>query len=256
MGAFDDIKSSLDVRQLADALGTDPASADAALDTALKSLLGTMEGNVSHEDDAVSLARALGDHVDSDAYADSIDLNRVDTADGEKIVGHVFSPDQIQQLSTSGQGSLIQRLLPILAPIVMGYLAKQFQGYLNDKMAPQSRQAEAPAASEGGFGGLGDLLGGILGGGSAASQSSSGGFGDLLDQVLGGALGGQAPSQPTASREPAAPASGSFRTSGSQSDELRMDPGTGASASQGQTSLPSAGGVLGSLLKDLLGGGR
>ena len=250
MGAFDDIRSSLDVDQLAESLGTDPASANAALDTALRSLLGTVESNVSREDDAVGLARALGDHVESDAYADSIDVNRIDTTDGAKIVDHVYSPGQIQQLSAAGQGGLVQKLLPILAPIVMSYLAKRFQGYLTEKAGPQTRQAEAPAAREGGVGGLGDLLGGILGGGAASQQSSGGGFGGLLDQILGGALGGQAPSQPTTSRESTGQSGGPFRSPEAQSGELRRDPDT----SQSQSSAPSAGGGLGNLLKDLLGG--
>ena len=249
MGAFDDIRSSLDVDQLAESLGTDPASADAALDTALRSLLGTVESNVSREDDAVGLARALGDYVESDAYADSIDVNRIDTADGAKIVDHVYSPGQIQQLSVAGQGGLVQKLLPILAPIVMAYLAKRFQGYLTEKSAPQTRQAEAP---EGGRGGLGDPLGGILGGGAASRQSGGGGFGDLLDQVLGGALGGQAPSRPTTSRESTGQSGNVFRTPETRSGEQTRNQDT--TQPQSQPSAPSTGGLLGSLLKDLLGG--
>lgn len=146
----------------------------------------------------------------------------------------------------------MQKLLPILAPIVMSYLAKRFRGYLTEKAAPQTRQAEAPAGPEGGRGGLGDLLGGILGGGAASQHSGGGGFGDLLDQILGGTLGGQAPSRPTTSRESAGQSGGVFRTPEAQSGEVRRDPET--SQSQSQASAPSAGGVLGSLLKDILGG--
>lgn len=54
----------------------------------------------------------------------------------------------------------------MLAPIVMGYLARQVTS-----------------------GKFGDLLGGILGGGSASTPSGSGGLGGLGD-ILGGILGG------------------------------------------------------------------
>lgn len=223
MAALDDIKSSLDVNQIAGLLGTDPQTAEAAVDTALGSLLRTMGSNVDHEADAVSLASALGQHDRSPAYGNSIDLDAIDTEDGRKIVGHVFSPDQVQQLATSRQGGLIEKLLPLLAPVVMAYLAKRFNGYLNERMG--GAQAPAPAPEQSG-GGLGDLLGSILGGGQASQA------------------------QP-----PAAPAPSTFPPASVPSerpDGLRMDPGDGS-----RTTNPSAqGNVLGGILKDILLGGR
>lgn len=243
MAALDDIKSGLDVNQIAGLLGTDPQTAEAAVDTALGSLLRTMGSNVDHEADAVSLASALGQHDRSPAYGNSIDLDAIDTEDGRKIVGHVFSPDQVQQLATSRQGGLIEKLLPLLAPVVMAYLAKRFNGYLNERMG--GAQAPAPAPEQSG-GGLGDLLGSILGGGQ--SQSGGGGLGDLLGSILGG---GQA----TQAQPPAAPAPSTFPPASvpsERSDGLRMDPGDGS----GTTSPAAQGNVLGGILKDILLGGR
>ena len=58
------------------------------------------------------------------------------------------------------------------APLVMAFLAKQTQG---------GGTGQASAAD--GTGGLGDLLGGLLGGGG---QAGAGGIGDLLGGLLGG----------------------------------------------------------------------
>ena len=60
----------------------------------------------------------------------------MDTADGEKIVSHVFGGQQDQvasQLAGTAQlggvgGDLVRKLLPILAPIVMSYLANKVLG--------------------------------------------------------------------------------------------------------------------------------
>lgn len=243
MAALEDIKSGLDVHQIAGLLGTDPETADAAVDSALGSLLHTMGTNVEYESDALSLANALGQHTESPAFGETIDLDGIDTDDGAKIVGHVYSPDQVQQLATSRQGGMIEKLLPLLAPIVMAYLAKRFNGYLNEQMGGAQAPTQAP---EHRGGGLGDLLGSILGGGSS-SQSGGGGLGDLLGSILGGGSSPQAQAP-----EPAqAPASFPPAPATQRSDGLRMDAGDSSSAA-----APNQGNVLGGILKDILLGGR
>lgn len=100
----------------------------------------------------------------------------MDTAYGEKIVNHVFGGQQDQvasQLAGTGQlggagSDLVRKLLPILAPIVMSYLAKKFLGG-NQAGAGSRTEVGAPADSgQGGGMDLGGVLGGILGGSSVA----------------------------------------------------------------------------------------
>lgn len=79
-------------------------------------------------------------------------------------------------LGSQGQGGLgdiIQKLLPILAPIVMAFLAKQFGG------GSQTAQSDNS-------GGIGDILGSLLGGGAGGSNAGGGDLGDLLGGLLGG----------------------------------------------------------------------
>lgn len=106
---------------------------------------------------------------------------------GDEILGQIFgskdtSREVAQQLSaTSGIGAaVLKKLLPIVASIVMGQVAKKMGG----------------ASAQQGGGGLGDILGDILGGGQQRQQpqSGDGGLGDILKDVLGG--GAQQQQQP------------------------------------------------------------
>lgn len=187
MSAADEILADLPMDQLAARLGTDPATAEQAVRTALPALFGGLQANVATDAQAeVSLAQALTQHSDPQFLEGGVTLDDVDTSDGEAIVQHIFanSPDQMQtlQAGSGGTSALINRLLPILAPIVMAYIAKK----LGMGSAAQQNQQQSDA---GGLGGLGDLLGPILGGmlgGGAAAPTSGGGFGDILGQILAG----------------------------------------------------------------------
>lgn len=90
--------------------------------------------------------------------------------DGNKILGHVLGNNQdtmVQGLSakTGVDSSIISKILPMLAPIIMGYLGKQTKN---------SNVSSTPD--------LGGLLGGLLGGGNSSGGSSFGG--SILTSVL------------------------------------------------------------------------
>ncbi len=234
MGATQEILANLDVDQIARALGEDPQSVETAATQALGSLLDGLQGNMEADDSAISLANALGDHVDDENAAPqtgAIDLSQLDFNDGAKIVNHILPATQQQQLFGGAQGSLIQKLMPLLAPIVMAYLAKRLQSsgglgsVLGGLLGGQATQPQTQS------GGLGDLLGQILGGGAPAQEvrQTSGGLGDLLGQILGG--GQQAPTPQ------------SYPSGGG----LRMDE-SGYAPQAEQQSLPSVGGLLKSIL--------
>lgn len=181
MSPVDEILSQIPLSDLAAQLGTDEATAEQATRQALPALLGGIQANTDDPGGASSFARAVDQH--SSALIDGgVNLNDVDTNDGEKIVGHVFGPNQDQVINQlgglggAGGSGLIGKLLPLLAPIVMSYLAKKMGG-----------GAAAGGAAAGG-GGLGDLLGGLLGGGGgqAGGGALGGGLGDLLGGLLGG----------------------------------------------------------------------
>ncbi|MEQ1757102.1 MAG: DUF937 domain-containing protein [Vicinamibacterales bacterium] len=95
---------------------------------------------------------------------------------GNDVLGQIFGSKDVSrsvaQNAASQSGldpALLKKMLPMLAMLVTGFMAKQ------------AGAAAAPAASGGG---LGDLLGGLLGGSGAAAQRgavASGGLGSMLD---------------------------------------------------------------------------
>jgi hypothetical protein len=188
MSAVDEILSQVDLNQLAQQVGADPAEVEQAARTALPALLGGLDANASDPAGAASLAEALGQH-DGSLIDGGVDLSQVDPAEGEKIAQHIFGDNQDQvlnQLGGVGGGAgkgIISKLIPILAPIVLSWLAKKVLG------GAGGGAATTPSSSAGG-GGLGDILGQVLGGATKGTQSSGVNTGSIISDVLGGLLGG------------------------------------------------------------------
>jgi hypothetical protein len=196
--SIDDLMAQIPIGQLAGQLGVSEAEARDAVRTALPALVGGMQANAQDPAGAASLQRAIGQH-DGSLLDGGIDFDQVDTADGEKIVHNIFGDNEgavVNQLGGLGGlgGGLISKLLPMLAPLLMNFLGASFGGGGGDSSAsgPASSSGMGPSASgmgprpsspvggdEGG-GGIGDVLGGLLGGGGL------GGLGDVLGGLLGG----------------------------------------------------------------------
>ncbi|MFC7486770.1 DUF937 domain-containing protein [Knoellia sp. CPCC 206453] len=194
MAAVDDILSNLPIDQLAQQVGADPQEVQQAAQAALPALFGGLQAN-AQGGGASSLLEALGQHTDV------VDPGQVNEADGQQIASHIFGSNEEQVYSalggTGASSGLIKKLIPILAPIVLSYLAnKVLKGGGGGGTATQ-QTAPADSSAQGGPGSLEsmlqDVLGGALGGGTTttqqapAPQESTGG--GILD-VLGGLLGG------------------------------------------------------------------
>ena len=209
MDPVDEILSQIPIGDLAQQLGTDEASAEQAVRQAVPALLGGMEANAQDPGGAASLQAALGQHTANPF--EGLDLGSIDTADGEAIVGNIFGDNSEQVINklggqTGGSG-IMAKLLPILAPLVLSWLAgKFFGGQGQTSAAGQSVPSPATAGASGGgglgdllgsatgagggsAGGLGDLLGGLLGAGGSTAGSAAGSS-DVLGDLLGGLLGG------------------------------------------------------------------
>lgn len=173
MAGLDDILKMLPIDQIAAKLGVDADTAQAAVAQGGGAILSGLQANAATPEGSSAIEAALGRHAGS-ALPASVD--DVDTADGEKILGHVFGgreQEVAQTLTSDTQTAGIDfgKLLPMLAPVVMGMLAKN-----------QGTQAGAA----GGGGGIGDLIGGLLGGGGASPQGGGFDIGGLLGGLLGG----------------------------------------------------------------------
>lgn len=182
---FEDLLKQIPVSDIAEKLGVSQAEAKDAIEQVLPSLIGGMAVNAQDDKGAKSLAKALGHHEGKHNSLDDIDVE-----DGERIVGHVFGNKKNDVVAAAavnakgGGGDLISKILPIIAPIALAWLANKFFG---GKDEPAKKEAQETG------GGLGDLLGGLVGGflgGGSGSGSGSGG-GDMLGDLLGGFLGGK-----------------------------------------------------------------
>jgi hypothetical protein len=135
-----------------------------------------------------------GGHDASLSDVSAVSYDRAKPA-GDEILGQIFGNKDVsrgvaQQLSaTSGIGAaILKQLLPIVASLVIGKLAKGFGG------------GSAQASPSGG--GLGGIIKDILGGGSATPQmpdpapsptptgQSGGSLEDMLNDILKGGKGG------------------------------------------------------------------
>lgn len=275
MGAVDEIIAGLPIDQLAAELGADPDATLAAVREAVPALFGGLQANVADPQGALGLAEALTQHAELDPL-DGVDLGSVDVEDGAKIVQHIFGaqPEQIQTLGAGASGSLMKQLLPILAPIVLSYLAKRLGvgsakssgssgGGLGDLLGPilggvlggsagGGSQSQAEPSNGGDI--FGQILGQVLGGGAQTTQQSGGASGDILGQILGQVLGGggsgsaaEAPA-PTPSTTTTTSTSGPFQqypgSPKSGEPQISLDDEPEAAPAQQQDGL---GGILGQI---------
>jgi hypothetical protein len=182
MAGLEDILKALPIDQIASQLGVDPSEARRAVEEGGATILSGLQRNAQTPEGASAIEKALARHGD-EVSGGTVDLSAVDTADGQKILGHIFGGREqavAQKLTDEPQTAGIDfgKLLPMLAPIVMGLIAN-------------SQKGSAPSA-HGQGGGIGDLIGGLLGGGSAAGGAGGPSAGGIdIGGILGGLLGGK-----------------------------------------------------------------
>ena len=171
--------------------GQDEGKTTSALSTALPLILGAMKNNASTPEGASGLLNALGNNKHSGGILDNLGSilggSGVDEdvlTDGAGILGHVFKGKEqnVAQAVSKNSGidlGTAMNILIVAGPLVMGALGKE---------ARQKGVADQN--------GIGDLLGGMLGGASNDQQSlitkllDADGDGSVIDDVAGMLLGG------------------------------------------------------------------
>jgi hypothetical protein len=175
---------------VAGSTGNDTNKTSSVLTMALPVLMKAMQRNASTPQGAEGLMGAIqGKHDGSildnlgGLFGGGVDEEVKN--DGSKILGHVLGSRQhgvekvISEKSGLDAGS-VANILKVAAPILMGMIGKQAQ------------QQNVSSSN-----GIGDLLGGLLGGNSAAKEQSflesildADGDGSIVDDVAGMVLGG------------------------------------------------------------------
>lgn len=199
MALIDLIQKQLDdntVSQLSQQLGADPNTTRQAVPAALTALLGGLSHSAQQPGGAQQLDSALSEHEGGalNSLGSLLGGSSIGSQGGG-ILGHIFGNHQPAVASQVGQRTGLNqaqagRLLILLAPFVLHYLAKQRQ------QQPVNAGAGAGDVPAGGgmmggmTGGITDILNGERQRIEQTHPQHSGLF-DILGNLAGGLLGGR-----------------------------------------------------------------
>jgi hypothetical protein len=170
------LKQSGAIGSIAGQLGVNEQMAEMGANALLPAILGGFKKTAQAQPTGMEGLGGLLGSLGGGGLLDSVLSPEPTPVDqGNNVLGQIFGSKDVSRSvadHASGQtgidSSLLKKMLPLLAMLVAGYLAKQGGG---------AGQGDGPDSS-----GLGGLIGGMLGGG----QSSGGGLGGMLGSVLGG----------------------------------------------------------------------
>jgi hypothetical protein len=169
------------LQAMARELGVSEAQAASGADALLPALLGGFKKQAQSQPTGLEGLGGLLGQLGGGGLLDNVLAPQpTDVGRGNDVLGQIFGSQDVSravaQNAASQSGldlSLLKKMLPLLAMLVAGYLAKQ-----------RDAGADVPPSAEGG--GLGGLLGSLLGGqapraGSATPGAAAPGLAALLD---------------------------------------------------------------------------
>jgi hypothetical protein len=180
------------LKSMASELGMTEAQAKSGADALLPAILGGLKKQAQGQPGGLEgLGGLLGKLGGGGLLDEVLAPAPTDVSQGNEVLGQIFGSKDVSRAvaqkasGTSGlDPALLRKMLPMVAMLATGFMAKQAA---NKNAAP-----DAPAA--GGLGGLGSMLGGLLGGQGKAGGGSAGGLmamldadgdGNPLDDILG-----------------------------------------------------------------------
>ena len=171
------LKQSGAIGSIAQQLGVNEQVAQMGAEALLPSILGGFKKTAQAQPSGLDgLGGILGQLGGGGLFDSVVSADPTPVDQGNNVLGQIFGSKDVSR-SVAGHAAeqtgidsgMLKKMLPILAMLVAGYMAKQ-------------------GGDQQGGGGLGGMLGGLLGGGGQAA--GGGGLGGMLGNVLGGALGG------------------------------------------------------------------
>jgi hypothetical protein len=161
------------LQSMARELGLSESQVSSGAAALLPAVVGGFKKQAQTQPEGIAgLGSLLGQLGGSDLLDDVLSPGPTNTQRGDGVLGQIFGSKDVSRTvaqNASAQSGLdagvLKKMLPMVAMLVAGYMAKQGGG----------------GASAGG-GGLGGMLGGMLGGSrSASGAAQSGGIGSMLD---------------------------------------------------------------------------
>lgn len=169
------LKQSGAIGSIAQQLGVNEQVAQSGAEALLPAILGGFKKTTQAQPGGLEgLGGMLGQLGGGGLLASVLGPEPTPVEKGNDVLGQIFGSKEVSRTvaghaaeKTGIDPSLLKKMLPILAMVVAGTMAKQSGGQQDS--------------------GLGGMLGSVLGGGSAG-----GGLGGMLGNVLGGVMGGGA----------------------------------------------------------------
>lgn len=174
------------LQSMARELGVSEQQVAAGADALLPAILGGFKKQAQAQPAGLEgLGGLLGQLGGGNLLEQVLGPQPTDTRAGNDVLGQIFgSKDVSRSVAQNAAGQtglnpeLLKKMLPLLAMLVTGFMARQRGG--------DAAPASDAGGLGGGLGGLGGLLGGLMGGGASSSAAASragagGGLGSLLD---------------------------------------------------------------------------
>lgn len=195
MQLIDMLKNSGAVHSMAQQIGIDDDQATAGAAALMPALLGGLEKQTRANSQGLSgVASMLGGLGGGNMLDQVLGSGAPDVNAGNGVLGQLFGSKDVSravaQNASSSSGidpAVLKKMLPLLAMVIGGFVAKQ----------AQARNAQGAGAEVTQGGGLGGLLGSLFGGGNQQSGASGlesllgfGGNRNALDDILGSPGGG------------------------------------------------------------------
>ena len=162
------------LQSMARELGVSESQAASAADALLPAILGGFKKQAQPAG-LEGLGGLLSQLGGGGLFDEVLAPQPTDVSHGNDVLGRIFGSKDVSRAVAQNAASqsgldpaLLKKMLPMLAMLVAGYMAKQ-------------KGASAAAQSAPAGGGLGALLGGLLGGGQAPPGGASGGLASMLD---------------------------------------------------------------------------
>jgi hypothetical protein len=170
------------LQSMANELGVSESQAASGAEALIPAILGGFKKQAQAQPTGLEgLGGLLGQLGGGGLLDEVLAPQPTDVSHGNEVLGQIFGSEDVSRTVAQNAASqsgldpaLLKKMLPMLAMLVAGFMAKQ-QG---------TDAGMQPAAPSGG--GLGDLLGGLLGGGRATGAGNAmpggmPGLGSLLD---------------------------------------------------------------------------
>lgn len=171
MSILEILQQSGGIETMARELGVNESVAQAGAAALLPSILGGFKKTTQAQPSGLEGLGGLLGQLGGGGLLDSVLGSQPTPVNhGNEVLGQIFGSKEVSRTVAAGaeqqtgiSSDLLKKMLPVVAMMVAGYMAKQ------------------GSDDSGSGGGIGGLIGGLLGGGSKASSGGLGGLASLLD---------------------------------------------------------------------------